>query len=226
MRFYNVEAETAPEVTGSKNGVYSVEIKDRHSFASMEDKGIWKDYCTENRRDKSRVLLNHYVPLDTALLTDPITFFPIGKRIEQLDFMAHAPYVRGLQFLVTQRVYEVISKYRLPVHSKVLAKIDTFDQSYYLIGFPLLGADAYDFDKSTFWDHRSGTHVRFRDAEDYETAEYERLTASAQSLYLNERVEYDIVKTTKGVFFSSDIIGKFEREGITGYRIAEGVLEN
>jgi hypothetical protein len=201
MKFYNVDIETEPKITGSRNGIYSVEIKDKHSFTSIEDKNIWRNYCSENRKNKIRVLLNNYVPLDNSLLNDSITFFPRGKKIEQLDFMAYAPYVQGIQFLVTPRVYAIISKYRLPIHNKILAKIDTFNQNYYLIGFPMLAKDAYNFTKSTFWDYKSGTQVKFKDVEDYETADYERLTSSAQKLYLNEKIEYDIIKTTKGVFF-------------------------
>lgn len=226
MKYYNIDVETGLNITGSRNGVYSVEIKDKYSFASVEDKNVWKNYSSENRKNKTRILLNNYVPLDNSLLSDSITFFPIGKKIKQLDFMAFGPYEHGLQFLITQRVYEIISKYRLPIHNRIPAKIDTFKQDYYLVGFPLLAKDAYDFEKSTFFDYKNGTPVKFQNVEDYETADYERITASAQRLYLNKKLEYDVIKTTKGVFFLSEIIKEFEKENITGYRIIEGILEN
>lgn len=226
MKYYNIDVETDLSITGSRNGVYSVEIKDKYSFVSMEDKNVWKNYFSVNRKNKTRMLFNNYIPLDNSLLSNSIIFFPIGKNIKQLDFMAFCPYEHGLQFLITQRVYEIISKYRLPVHNKIPAKIDSFSQSYYLIGFPMLAKDAYDFEKSTFFDYKNGVQFKFKDIEDYETADYEKITASSQRLYLKEKFEYDIIKTTKGVFFLSDIITEFEKENITGYRIIEGILEN
>lgn len=226
MEYLNIDTETEPNITGSRNGVYSVEIRDKFSFYSIEDKKIWKEYCSEIRKNKSKLLLNNYAPLDTTLLNSPFLFFPIGKKIKFLDFMAFAPHERGTQFLITKRVYEIISKYRLPIHNKIPAKIDSFNQDYYLIGFPMLPKNDYDFKKCTFFDYRNGGQVKFKDVEDYETADYDRITASAQKLYLNEKLEYDIIKTTKGVFFLSEIIKEFEREKVTGYTIKEGILFN
>lgn len=139
--------------------------------------------------------------------------------------MAFGPYEHGLQFLVTQKVYDIISKYRLPPHNKIPAKIDTFTQCYYLVGFPMLPKNAYDFNKSTFFDYKNGIQVKFQGVEDYETANYDRIAAKPQRLFLKARIQYDIIKTTTGVFFSSAIIKEFEKYNITGYRIIEGILE-
>ena len=62
--------------------------------------------------------------------------------------MAFGPYEHGVQFLISHRVYEIIAKYRLPIHNKITAKIDTFSQNYYLVGFPMLPVSVYDFNKS------------------------------------------------------------------------------
>ena len=224
MEYYNIGTDYTPSITGKRDGDVAVE-KNKKSFSCKELEKEFNDFFIDNYKDKSRVLLTnfHLLNVENDFI---ITYFPRTKSIKKLDFMAFGPYEHGLQFLITQRVYEIISKYRLPIHNKIPAKIDSFSQSYYLVGFPMLAKDAYDFEKSTFFDYRNGTPIKFQNVEDYETADYERITASAQRLYLNEKLEYDIIKTTKGVFFLSEIIKKFEKENITGYRIIEGILEN
>lgn len=224
MEYYNIDTDYTPSITGKRDGDVAVE-KNKKSFSCKELEKEFNNFFIDNYKDKSRVLLTnfHLLNVENDFI---ITYFPRTKSIKKLDFMAFGPYEHGLQFLITQRVYEIISKYRLPIHNKIPAKIDSFSQSYYLVGFPMLAKDAYDFEKSTFFDYRNGTPIKFQNVEDYETADYERITASAQRLYLNEKLEYDIIKTTKGVFFLSEIIKKFEKENITGYRIIEGILEN
>lgn len=224
MEYYNIDTDYTPSITGKRDGDVAVE-KNKKSFSYKELEKEFNNFFIDNYKDKSRILLTnfHLLNVENDFI---ITYFPRTKSIKNLDFMAFGPYEHGLQFLITQRVYEIISKYRLPIHNKIPAKIDSFSQSYYLLGFPMLAKDAYDFEKSTFFDYKNGTQVKFQDVEDYETADYERITASAQRLYLKEKLEYDIIKTTKGVFFLSEIIKEFEKENITGYRIIEGILEN
>ncbi len=224
MEYYNIDTDYTPSITGKRDGDVAVE-KNKKSFSHKELEKEFNNFFIDNYKDKSRILLTnfHLLNVENDFI---ITYFPRTKSIKNLDFMAFGPYEHGLQFLITQRVYEIISKYRLPIHNKIPAKIDSFSQSYYLLGFPMLAKDAYDFEKSTFFDYKNGTQVKFQDVEDYETADYERITASAQRLYLKEKLEYDIIKTTKGVFFLSEIIKEFEKENITGYRIIEGILEN
>lgn len=226
MKLYRVNAETEPKITGSRNGVYSVEIKDKYSFSSLEEKKIWKNYCSKNRENRNRVLLNNYIPLDASLLSNPITFFSIGKKIKQLDFMAFAPYEHGMQFLVSQQVYNIILKYRLPAHNKIRVKIDSFEQAYYMIGFPMLEKSAFDFKRSSFFDYSQDKEFIFKSLVNYENADDIVGHYIPVKLRLNKKLVYDVIKTVEGVFFSSEIIAEFKEENITGYRIREGILEN
>jgi len=226
MKFNKINFDTEPKITGSKNGVYSVEIKEKYSFASLEDKTFWKGYTSENRKNRKRVLLSTYMPLKTSLLSNPIIFFSIGKRIKQLDFMAFSPYEHGIQFLITKRVYDILSKYRMPVHNKIPAKIDTFEQEYFLLGIPMVDSSEIDFSKSRFYNYNDGKTENFKDFNDYKEADYNRKMSTPQILNLKNKLNFDAIKTTKGVFFSSEIIEEFKKENISGYRIEEGILEN
>lgn len=226
MEYYNIDYDKETKLTGSRNGVYSVEIKDKYSFASLKDKKNWENYCAENRKNWERILFNNYALLDTSLLSSPITFFLVGKRVKQLDFMAHCPYVRGMQFLATQKVYNILSKHRLPLHNKIPAKIDTFNQNYYFIGFPMLEQSAFDFGRSLFFDYSKDKEFVFRTFENYRNADDQVGSYMPVKLILKEKLIYDVIKTVEGVFFSSKIIEEFKNENVTGYRIREGILEN
>ena len=225
MKYYNIDTETEPKLTGSRNGVYSVEIKEKFSFATLDDKKSWNNYCIENRNHKERILLDSFIAFDFSLLSNSFIFFPIGKKIKELDFIAYSPFQHGIHFLITHRVYDILTKFRLPKHNKIPVKIDTFNESYFLIGFPTLPNIFYDFTKSTFYDYRNGNLVKYKDVEDFLTSEYARSLATPQKLYLTSKCNYDIIKTTKGIYFSSEIIEEFKKENITGYKIIEGILE-
>ncbi|MDD7257497.1 MAG: hypothetical protein PUH24_04350, partial [Prevotellaceae bacterium] len=51
-----------------------------------------------------------------------------------------------------------------------------------------------------------------------EAADYDRITAKPQRLFLKDKLEYDIIKTTKGIFFLSEIINEFQEK--KNYRIS------
>lgn len=225
MNYYIIDTEVEPKITGSNNGVYSVEIRDKYSFFSPEDKKVWRSYCSENRKNKSKVSFNDYTPLDISLLSGPITFFPIGKKIKQLDFMAFAPYEHGIQFLITKRVYDIVSRYRLPIHNKIPAKIDGFEYQYFLVGFPMAEIDAFDFNQSVFKNYSEGREITFKDIDEYNTYHNMGAYIVPKKIKLKEKFSFDIIETIKGTFFAADIITELRKENITGYREKEGVLE-
>ena len=223
MKYYNVDTDYTPSITGKRDGDVAV-AKKKESFSSKEREKEFNDFFINNYKNKSRVMITDFQLFNTKNRF-MITYFPRTKSIKQLDFMAFGPYEYGVQFLISHRVYEIIAKYRLPIHNKITAKIDTFSQNYYLVGFPMLPVSVYDFNKSTFFDCKNGLQVKFKDTEDYEAADYDRITAKPQRLFLKDELEYDIIKTSKGIFFLSEIINEFQEKKITGYQIIDGILE-
>lgn len=226
MKYYRIDTERDPSITGSKNGVYSVEIKDKYSYLSIEDKKNWENYCSLNRKERNRVMFDSYIPIDDSKIKDYIVFFPVGKKVKLLDFMAFAPFEHGIQFLVSQRIYSIFSKFRLPVHNKVPAKINGFEEPYFLIGFPMLKRDAFDFKHSVFMDYTNGIKVAFGNAQEYETLNMTGAYIVPQKIVLKDKLSLDIIETIEGTFFSSELIKELEKEKITGYKIKEGILEN
>jgi hypothetical protein len=224
MEYYNVDTDCEPKITGKRNGDVAVE-KNKNSFSSKAWEKKFNTFFRDNYDNIERVQFNNFqtVEYDDSFI---ICYFPLTKSVKRLDFMGFRPYEHGLQFLITRRVYDVISKYRLPVHNKIPAKIDTFDQEYILIGFPMLEPSTIDFNKSAFFAYDIGEEVTYTDANDWKNAEYSRLLATPQKIFLKNKLEYDIIETIKGTFISSEIIAAFKKENITGYKIQEGILVN
>ena len=148
MEYYNIDIDYTPSITGKRDGDVAV-AKKKESFSSKEQEKEFNDFFINNYKNKSRVMITDFQLFNTKNRF-MITYFPRTKSIKQLDFMAFGPYEHGVQFLISHRVYEIIAKYRLPIHNKITAKVDTFSQNYYLVGFPMLPVSVYDFNKSTF----------------------------------------------------------------------------
>ena len=140
--------------------------------------------------------------------------------------MNYSERLFDIPFLISERAYKILAKYRLPIHNKIPAKIATFSQDYFLVGFPTLLANMYDFKKSVFYRYEKGQRVMFENVDDYENAEYDRHMADPVSIFLNIKMEYDVIDTRHGLFLSQPLIEELQKEMVTGYIIREGVLEN
>ena len=226
MEYYKIERDYSPHITGKRDGGYAVEIKDKTSFCSDSDKKLWKDFFTQDiKNGKERCSWGSYAIFDNQLLDAPFQFYLTGKRVKQLDFMTFAPYVRALQFLVSDRVYNIICKFKLQTHNAIPVNIDTFGQKYYLLGFPTVGFDYYDFAKCKFYNYTSGKQETFESKESYSQL-FINGRVETISIKLNTKFDADIIHVPGATFFSSDIIDIFEREKITGYIKSEERLEN
>lgn len=226
MEYYKIEKDYSPHITGKRDGGYAVEIRDKTSFCSDLDKKLWKDFFTQDiKNGKERCSWGSYAIFDSQLLNAPFQFYLTGKRIKQLDFMTFAPYVRALQFLVSDKVYNIISKFKLQTHNLIPVNINTFEQKYYLLGFPTIGYDYYDFEKCKFYNYISDKQETFESKDIYSHL-FSNGRVKTISIKLRTKFDVDIINVPGGTFFSSDIIEAFEREKITGYIKCKEKLEN
>ena len=145
------------------------------------------------------------------------------KSIKKLDFMYYAPYELGIDFLVSKKVVDIISAYKLPIHNKIPVKIDTFDEKYFLIGFPVWSSKVIDFQKSTFY-YQDRDVFSFSNYEDYENFDSEYGDTTKIDLYLRNKIEYDIISIDEAIFFSEEIVEELKENNATGYRIVDGIL--
>ena len=222
MNYLRIRTENDPKVTGRRNGGCAVE-QNKNSFTNKKIEKEFKEFFIANIKNIERTRWGSYViyepPQDFS-----ITYFPKTKSVKELDIMNYSEELFDISFLISERAYEILAKYRLPIHNKIPAKIATFSQDYFLVGFPTLLANTFDFDKSIFYNEEG--KVTFRDVNDYENAAYNRHMAIPSLLYLNIQMEYDLIKTRKGLFFAQSLVEELEKEAITGYVIENGILEN
>ena len=222
MRYYKIESENNPQITGTRI-MYSVEIKDRHSFESNEVKKIWDDYFDGNRGDWSRTRPETFIPLDASLVANKVKYFPVGKKVKQLDIVNHCPYLEGAQLLVNQRTYDIISKFRLSIHNKIPVRIDTFDDQYYLFGVPLHRKEDYDYSQSVFIDESTGEDTVFENVDGFNNAEE---IPDCKIAKLLQHVESDIIYVFTDLFVSEALLNELKKEGVVGYEVGEVILDN
>ncbi len=226
MNYYKIEKDYSPNITGKRDGGYAVEIKDKMSFYSDSDKKRWKDFFIQDiKNGKERCSWGSYAIFNHQSLDAPFHLYLTGKRVKQLDFMTFAPYVRALQFLVSDKVYNIICKFKLQIHNAIPVNIDTFEQKYYLLGFPTVGFDYYDFAKCKFYNYISGKQETFESKDAYSQL-FTNGRIETISIKFNTKFDVDIINVPGATFFSSDIIEIFEREKITGYIKCKEILEN
>ena len=224
MKYYNISCDYEPKITGKKDGAFTVEKK-RASFGSRDLEDRFNSFFIENYRNEERVLVNsfEFFNYDDDFI---VTYFPRTKSVKALDFMAYGPNEEGIQFLISEHVYNILLGFRLPAHNRIPAKIDTFSQNYYLLGFGTVPSSEIDFSQSTYYNYQEARTEVFKDYEDHKNADYNRITATVQHLFFKKKFEYDIVHTTEGTFASSDVLARLKNENITGFKVNEGVLEN
>lgn len=221
MKFYNINIEFDPKITGRRNGSFAVEIR-KKSFENDKHREYFDSFFDSNRKDMKGVRIETFQQFNLEKCPSA-TYFPMTKSIKKLDFMYYAPSELGIDFLVSERVESIISEYNLPIHNKIPVRIDTFDEKYFLLGFPIWGLKVLDFHKSTFF-HRDKDVFSFQDYEDYENSDSKYRYATRVNLYLKEEIKYDVIPIGGAIFFLDDIVEKFKENGITGYRIVDGVL--
>ena len=222
MKYYRIRTDWDSKTTGRRNGGCAVE-QNKNSFTDKRVEKNFKEFFIANIKNIERTRWGSYAiyepPQDFEL-----TYFPKTKSIKELDIMNYSEELFDISFLISERAYEILAKYRLPIHNKIPAKIATFSQDYFLVGFPTLLANTFDFDKSIFYNEEG--KVTFRDVNDYENAAYNRHMAIPSLLYLNIQMEYDVIKTRKGLFFAQSLVEELEKKEVTGYVIENGILEN
>ena len=224
MKYYKIRTNWDSKITGKRNSDAAVE-QNKNSFFNKKTEKEFNNFFLENIKNINRTRWGSYAIYEPPQDFD-LTYFPKTKSVKELDFMTYRVRLIEIEFLISERVYNIFSKYKLPLHNKIPVKINTFSQNYFLIGFPTLLADTFDFSKSIFFDYRTGKKVIFENVYDFENTDYNRHMAIPSLLYLNIQMEYDVIKTRKGLFFAQSLVEELEKEAITGYVIENGILEN
>ncbi|GIM57753.1 hypothetical protein [Capnocytophaga canimorsus] len=141
-KYLEIKTDYEPKITGKRDGDSAVKQK----FETKEKEDEFEDFFYDIYENRSKISLENFQIFDIQL-DAPITYIPKTKSIKKLDFMSYGRYQFGLDYLVSERVITILEKYKLPaVYHKLPAQIETFEEKYYLIGFPMISDEECDFD--------------------------------------------------------------------------------
>ena len=223
MKYIKTDTEYEPKITGSPNGVYAVEIKEKKSFKSKEEKDYFNQFVEKNSEDIKRVCEQNFVKIDNKRISE-IIYFPSYKRAKDIDVVKYCPHQMGFQLLVSEKAYEILKKYRTPAYSIIPSKIETFDKKYFMIGFPMIENKTIDLNKSSFYDSKLGKEITYKNYNDYAEINFSRYPLET---YLTEFYNYDIINLqAEGMYFSENLITELENSGIIGFVRKKSILYN
>ncbi|MDO7138818.1 hypothetical protein [Algibacter lectus] len=223
MRYIKTETEYEPKITGSPNGVYTVEIKEKKSFISKDEKDYFNEFIDKNSEDIKRVCEQDFVKIDNKRISE-IIYFPSYKRAKEIDVVRYCPHQMGFQLLVSEKVYEIFKKHRIPDYNVIPSKIETFEKNYFILGFPMIENRFIDFNKSKFYDFKLQKKITYKNYNDYAELNFSRYPLET---YLTENYNYDIINLqAEGMYFSESLLTELENNGIIGFVRKKAILYN
>lgn len=223
MKYIKTDIEYEPKITGSPNGVYAVEIKDKKSFKSQDEKDYFNNFIKENRQDITRLYEDSFVKIDNKMISE-IIYFPSYKRTKDIDVVLYCPYQNGFKLLISEKAFEIIRKYKTPILNIIPSKIDSFEKRYFMIGFPMIVNKMIDFEKSRFYDSGIEQEITYDNYENYAEINFNR---TALSIHLSKSYDYDIINLQgEGLYFSENLTMELEENRIIGFVRKKSILYN
>lgn len=183
MHYITVSKQFNPKITGT-NKISSLEFK-KTSFVHKSDGKVFFEHLD----DWDKANIDSFEPFDPKILQGEITLYPVGKRVKKLDFMGVCPHLCGIWMAVSKKALSIIQKYKLPKHTLIPVNIDTYDEPYYLIGFPLVTIEHIDYSKSEFINTKNFDIISFSNENEYR----DDFFASAKNIILKNNYHYDIL---------------------------------
>ncbi|MEH4792453.1 hypothetical protein PO413_20920 [Escherichia coli] len=222
MRYKKVTVSYEPAITGNSKGGYSVEIKDRLSFNSPTERKYFESFFENNDENYNRVFINNFETIDTVYLKNLI-LFPKQKRIKEIDMLIFSPHKLGLSFMISEKLYNIITKFKLPPFNKIPAQINTFNTKYFLIGFPMIPKERIDLDKSIFFDTKKRSEFNFKSYDEFIKMDYSIIP---KKIYPDVFYDVDVIGFQgKGLFFSDRLLDAIQNAGIVGLHIGDTEME-
>ncbi|WP_235299760.1 hypothetical protein [Portibacter marinus] len=222
-RYSKIVAEHEPQITGSPNGVYAVELVDNKSFVTKEEEDIFKLYVSRNHENIQRVCEDSFVNLDNQKISQ-ITYYPAYKSIKEIDVIQYSPYYLGFQLLVSQRLFRILASFNLPNLNKLKSKITNFNSNYFLIGFPMIENKNIDFKRSIFFDYGRNEKKIYKNYQQYSELNFTRIP---HEIYLTKQYNYDVINIQgEGLFLSENLIAEIEKHKISGIIEKKSILHN
>ncbi|MFT0644600.1 hypothetical protein ACMSDU_07960 [Bacteroides thetaiotaomicron] len=225
MTFYEINRSYDPNVTGVRNGRSPFLINEKKTFISKEAKERYDKYNKSIDTDINKLFLNEFTPINSVEVSE-IEVFPISKRVKLTDWMQVSPREIGFTFLFSKKLVNLIDSYRMPQYNKLTTKIAGHTNDYFLVGFPIIDESFINFENTIFYDDIHKKKIQFSTYEDYKVFFEMNTFIQPTDIYLNKKINYDIIRIRSRYFFSEYLISEMEKSNILGYEKLSGVLHN
>jgi len=215
--YKSISPSSDPKEIGINNGIYQVELLEKKSFVSNDEKKYYQEYFNGNVKS---FLLDNFKNIKKSKLS-LLTYYPL-KKAKETDFISFSPNELGLNFIVSQKVIDIFESFNLSDFIKIPSKIEGFINNYYTIGFPITNYKDLDFSKSVFCDYQ-GNQKLINTYEEYDEKRYD---LKIKKLKLINKINSNIIYSQiDGLFFSIELIEKLGQHNITGFQIRNTELE-
>lgn len=225
MTYNEINRSYDPKITGVKNGRSPFFIDYKKNFISSKAKEVYDNYNKEIDMNIDKLFLEEFTSMQSIDISE-IEVFPISKKVKITDWMQVSPREIGFTFLFSKRLVDLIDSYRMPQYNKLKTKIAGCINDYYLVGFPIIDESYINFKNTIFYDCINKKKIQFSNYEDWKI--YFEMNAFIEpiDIYLNKKLDYDIIRFRSHYFFSKNLISEIEQSNIEGYEILSGVLHN
>jgi hypothetical protein len=219
--YKSVSTSSDPKEIGVNNGIYQVELLEKKSFVSNDEKKYYEEYFNGNVKS---FLLDDFKKIKKDKLS-LLTYYPL-KKAKETDFISFSPNEMGLNFIVSERVMDIFESFNLYEYIKIPTKIEGFKSKFYTIGFPMIEIEKIDFNKSVFIDWKNNENILINSLNEFMHQKFETRALKTQKLFLKEKLNSVILYIqSEGLFFSNKLIEKLENENVTGFQIRNVELD-
>lgn len=219
MKYYELSVSSEPKIIGVRNGVNQGKIKWKQFKSKSSEKKIIHFFL-----DKLGESLDKIEPIDFE-----IEYVEAYKTAKMTDFFIFTPALYGVNFLVSNKVVELLKRFHLPIHTYIPAQIYHKDILYQYYGLYIpqyYTKKALVIEKCVF---NKGNNVKkefitFKKLEDY--LNYKENYLSAEKITFNKTVDTTL-DLFQSIFFgysfliSEKLKMAIEEAGVTGLVIQE-----
>lgn len=143
---YQISHNYDPKVIGVKTGLAQIEIK-KDSFNNVNDfEKLFDFFHFQKYLDRENKIPNFPILISRAHLL---------KSAKITDFMTFSPNLLGIDFIISEKVYEIIKKLNMPESYYypiiIYDKETRIEETCYLFYSPFLNLDLIDFKKSKLY---------------------------------------------------------------------------
>ena len=201
---------------------------DKNSFINECERQSFNEFVNKTVKDESRSYIDNFACINQSNITiiNAVKISEALRGIDILDYrIDNTPFhVRGLDYIISEKFIKIIEKYKLPDYNKIKLKIEGFNTNYYLIGFPVIIPEKFNYKKSIFYDHCLKKNRKFKNHEEYyNDNNYLDGTVDYFKVVLFDRYSFDVLHLPGSLFFSENLIVEIEKMNIIALEINKKV---